>query len=67
MGVQGINSWNRQGYGGPDPVGERSYIFTVYALDETLTLGADAGASALLRTMDNHVLAKGQLIGTYQK
>jgi Raf kinase inhibitor-like YbhB/YbcL family protein len=66
-GVQGINSWNQQGYSGPDPVGERSYVFTVYALDETLTLDANAGASALLRAMDNHVLAKGQLIGTYQK
>lgn len=49
--------------GGPDPVGERSSLFTVYALDETLTLDADAGQAALFRAMDNHVLAKGQLKG----
>jgi len=65
--VQGINSWNQHGYGDPNPVGKRSYLFIVYALDETLTLDADAGQAALFRAMDNHVLAKGQLIGTYQK
>lgn len=67
VGIQGINGWNRNGYGGPDPVGERTYIFTVYALDDTLNLSADSGQGALLKAMDNHVLAKGQLTGTYQK
>jgi Raf kinase inhibitor-like YbhB/YbcL family protein len=66
-GVQGRNSWSRNGYGGPDPMGERSYIFTVYALDDTLNLDADSGQNAVYRAMDSHVLAKGQLIGTYAK
>lgn len=66
-GVQGRNSWNNYGYSGPDPMGTRTYIFTVYALDDTLSLSADSGQGAVLRAMDNHVLAKGQLTGTSAK
>lgn len=65
--IQGKNSWNRNGYGGPDPMGARTYYFTVYALDDTINLGADSGMGAVLRAMDNHVLAKGQLTGTSTK
>jgi Raf kinase inhibitor-like YbhB/YbcL family protein len=68
VGVQGKNGWNRPGYGGPDPVGgTHTYVFSVYALDCTLDLNVDAGKTAVLRAMDNHVLAKAQLIGTYAK
>lgn len=66
-GVQGKNSWNRNDYGGPDPMGTRTYYFTVYALDDSINLGADSGMGAVLRAMDNHVLAKGQLTGTSTK
>ncbi len=67
-GVQGRNSWHRNAYGGPDPVwGRRTYIFTAYALDSTLNLNADATLTDVLRAMDNHVLGKAQLIGTYAK
>lgn len=66
-GVQGMNSWNRNGYGGPDPMGTRTYIFTVYALDETINLDANSGVSSVFRAMDNHVLATGQMTGTSTK
>jgi Raf kinase inhibitor-like YbhB/YbcL family protein len=66
-GVQGINSWNTNGYRGPDPMGTRTYIFTVYALDETLSLDTNSGVSAVFRAMDNHVLAKGEMTGTSTK
>jgi Raf kinase inhibitor-like YbhB/YbcL family protein len=66
-GVQGKNSWNSYGYSGPDPMGTRTYYFTVYALDDTINLGADSGMGVVLRAMDNHVLAKGQLTGTSTK
>lgn len=66
-GVQGTNSWNRNGYGGPDPMGTRTYIFTVYALDETISLDANSGVSSVFRAMDNHVLAKGEITGTSTK
>lgn len=67
VGVQGMNSWNRNGYGGPDPMGTRTYIFTVYALDETISLDASSGVSAVFRAMDNHVIATGQMTGTSTK
>ncbi len=67
-GVQGRNGWNRNSYGGPDPAwGRRTYVFTAYALGETLNLNADARLSDVLRAMDNHVLGRAQLIGTYAK
>jgi Raf kinase inhibitor-like YbhB/YbcL family protein len=67
IGVQGMNSWNRNGYGGPDPMGTRTYIFTVYALDGSLTSDANSGVGAVFRAMDNHVLAKGEMTGTSTK
>ncbi len=66
-GVQGKNSWNRNGYSGPDPMGTRTYYFTVYALDNILTLLPNAGQTDVLRVIDNHVIAKGQLTGTSTK
>ncbi len=67
VGVTGRNSWNRPEYGGPDPLGTRTYVFTVYAIDDTLNLSEDSGQSTVFRAMDNHVLAKAQLMGTYSK
>lgn len=66
-GVQGRNSWNTDGYKGPDPTGQRTYYFTVYALDTILDLPTGSSQGTVLRAMDNHVLAKGQMTGTSQK
>ncbi len=67
-GIQGRNGWNKNEYGGPDPLsGTRRYIFTVYALDTTLSINEDSRLTDVLRAMDNHVLGKAQLIGTYAK
>ena len=66
-GTQGRNSWNRNAYSGPDPMGTRTYYFTVYALDNILNLNLNSGTSDVLRAMDNHVIAKGQLTGTSTK
>jgi Raf kinase inhibitor-like YbhB/YbcL family protein len=64
--MQGTNSWTRLGYGGPcPPDGEHQYIFTVYALDTTLTLPATTRSGDLRTAMDGHVLGQGTLIGTY--
>lgn len=67
VGAQGKNSWNKNGYSGPDPMGTRTYYFTVYALDNFITLLPNSGQSDVFRAMDNHVIAKGQLIGTSTK
>jgi Raf kinase inhibitor-like YbhB/YbcL family protein len=68
IGVQGRNGWNHRGYSGPDPVGgAHTYVFSAYALDCTSDLNANSGKTVVLRAMDNHVLAKAQLMGTYHK
>jgi Raf kinase inhibitor-like YbhB/YbcL family protein len=65
---QGRNDWKRNGYGGPcPPSGTHRYFFKLYALDTTLALAPSANKADLERTMQGHVLASGQLMGTYKK
>lgn len=66
--LQGRNDWNRNAYGGPcPPVGQHRYFFKLYALDRSLTGLHDPDKDALLAAMQGHILAQGELIGTYQK
>ena len=64
---QGINDFKRLGYGGPCPPPGKPhrYFFKLYALDTVLDLKPGATKSALLKAIDGHVLAQGQLMGTY--
>ena len=66
---QGLNDFRRLGYGGPCPPPGKPhrYIFKIYALDTMLGLKPDATKTDLLKAMEGHVLAQGQLIGTYQR
>ena len=65
---QGHNDWKRNGYGGPcPPSGTHRYLFRLYALDTTLTLASSATKADLERAMEGHVLAAGQLMGTYKR
>lgn len=65
---KGRNSWDRNSYGGPcPPSGTHRYFFKLYALDTTLTLATTATKADLERAMQGHVLASGQLMGTYTK
>ena len=67
-GVQGRNSFGRQGYGGPSPPsGTHRYYFKVYALDRKLDLGPDADKAKLLDAMRGHVLAQGETMGRYSR
>jgi Raf kinase inhibitor-like YbhB/YbcL family protein len=65
---QGLNDWKRTGYGGPcPPIGRHRYFFKLYALDAPL---GDLGAvdkAGLLAAMEGHVVARAELVGTYQK
>jgi hypothetical protein len=65
---QGNNSFGNIGYNGPCPPGGKPhhYIFKIYALDTTLTLDSNVGRQELLSAMNNHILAHGELTGTYQ-
>jgi Raf kinase inhibitor-like YbhB/YbcL family protein len=66
--MQGMNSWPKCGYGGPcPPSGTHRYYFKVYALDATLDLPPSTNKEALLKAMEGHVLAEGELMGTYQR
>ena len=67
---QGTNSWDAIGYGGPAPPpghGTHHYHFKLYALDTTLDVPEGIDKAALLKAMEGHVIAEGELIGTYER
>ena len=63
----GTNDFGKTAWGGPcPPIGRHRYVFKVYALDAPVGQPG-IKKDALLDQMKGHVLAKGELIGTYQK
>jgi Raf kinase inhibitor-like YbhB/YbcL family protein len=66
---QGLTSFRRPGYGPPCPlIGTHGYHFAVYALDTVLGLQpARASSRAIRQAMQGHVLAKGVLVGRYNR
>lgn len=65
---EGKNDWKRTGYGGPcPPIGRHRYFFKLYALDATLASLRTPTKKELEEAMEGHVLAKAELVGTYQK
>jgi hypothetical protein len=65
---QGTNDWRRTGYGGPcPPIGRHRYFFKLFALDVVLPDLGPAAKSRVEAAMNGHVIAKAELIGTYQK
>ncbi len=67
-GVQGKNDFGRIGYGGPaPPSGTHRYFFRLYALDARTGLAPGATRRDLTRAMEGHVLAEGELMGTYSR
>jgi Raf kinase inhibitor-like YbhB/YbcL family protein len=65
---QGKNDWDRVGYGGPcPPIGRHRYFHKLYALDVELGDLGEPTRQALERAMKGHVLAAGELVGTYEK
>ena len=66
VGLDGTNSWNRTGYGGPcPPSGTHRYYFKLYALDTNLDLAPRPNKEALLAAMEDHILGQAELMGTY--
>ncbi|MCF7803052.1 MAG: YbhB/YbcL family Raf kinase inhibitor-like protein [Candidatus Marinimicrobia bacterium] len=66
--IQGITDFGSNGYGGPCPPGGiHRYFFKVYALDNTLDLDSTARKADVINTMDGNVLAKGELMGKYER
>jgi Raf kinase inhibitor-like YbhB/YbcL family protein len=66
--LEGLNDWNRTGYGGPcPPIGRHRYFFKLYALDVRLPDLNRPRKAALEAAMKGHVLGQAELIGTYRK
>lgn len=66
--LQGLNDWQRTGYGGPcPPIGRHRYFHKLYALDRVLPDLKLPTKTALERAMKGHVLAQTELVGLYQK
>lgn len=68
--VQGGNHTGKHGYYGPMPPPAdkpHKYHFQVFALDTKLDLPSGFNRQALLDAMKNHVIAKGETVGTYQR
>ena len=65
---EGLNDWKRTGYGGPcPPIGRHRYFHKLYALDAVLPDLGKPTKAQVETAMAGHVLAKTELVGTYQK
>ena len=67
-GTEGLNGMRKKGYTGPcPPSGTHRYFFKVYALDTELKLADKTTKREVEAAMQGHILAKGELIGVYNK
>lgn len=68
VGTEGINDFQQRGYVGPcPPSGVHRYFFKVYALDTQLHLPPDTTKRDLEKSMREHIVGFGQLIGIYKR
>jgi Raf kinase inhibitor-like YbhB/YbcL family protein len=68
--AMGRNSYLTRSYLPPDPPpghGPHRYVFQVFALDYQPQFDSPPGRSALLEAIRSRVIAKGLLIGTYER
>lgn len=66
--IQGRNSAGKIGYVAPcPPSGTHHYVFHLYALDLVLDLQPGAAKQDVLKAMQGHIMAEGQLTGLYGK
>jgi len=66
---EGTNDFKKPGYAGPCPPAGKMhrYFFRILALDTTLNLPAGVTRKEMDAAMTKHILAVGQLMGTYQR
>lgn len=66
--ISGLNTWGKNGYGGPcPPTGTHRYFFKLYALDNLLPLSEQATHTEIIAAMNGHILDECELIGLYKK
>ena len=67
-GTQGMNDFKIEDYKGPcPPSGSHRYFFRAFALDSTLNLRGGASRKSVEQAMKGHIIAQGELVGTYQR
>lgn len=67
-GVEGLNGASRASYTGPcPPSGTHRYFFKIYGLDTELDIAEGSGRSLVENAMEGHVIAYGELMGTYKR
>ena len=67
-GKQGTSDFKKIGYGGPcPPGGTHRYFFKLYALDIETSLPPGATKDELLKAIEGHVVAQGELVGKYKR
>jgi Raf kinase inhibitor-like YbhB/YbcL family protein len=65
---EGLNDWDRTGYGGPcPPIGRHRYFFKLYALSALLPDLNTPARKTLEAELRQHLLAQATLMGTYEK
>lgn len=66
--LEGLNDWNRPGYGGPcPPIGRHRYFFRLFALSEVLPDLDFPRKDDLEQTMAPYLIEIAELMGTYQR
>lgn len=67
--VQSMTDFGRTGYGGPCPPQGKThrYYFKIYALDLMIELAPGTSKKQLENVMAGHILAKGEVMGTYKR
>jgi Raf kinase inhibitor-like YbhB/YbcL family protein len=66
--TEGINDWQRAGYGGPcPPVGRHRYFFKLHALDMVIQGLHRPSKAAIEKVMQGHIVARAELVGTYKR
>ncbi len=65
---EGLNDWRNTGYRGPcPPTGRHRYFHKLYALDTVLSDLGQVTKARLKEAMEEHILGRVQLMGTYQR
>jgi Raf kinase inhibitor-like YbhB/YbcL family protein len=67
--IEGANSTGKIGYIGPKPPPGKPhrYFFELFAIDTPLNLAPGETKKEILNAIEDHVIAKGILMGTYQR
>ncbi len=65
---QGMTDFKKVGYGGPcPPSGTHRYYFKLFALDTLLSLEPGVKKETLIKAMEGHIIARGEIMGKYSR